>query len=230
MIDYAGHEILPSITLALIGFATFMRFTRSSMLETLKSDYVRTAKAKGLPGTQVIMRRPFRTALIPVTTVITISIAGIIEGAVITERVFVVEGHGFVCSSRSSNNVDPYPVMAAAGHLDRDHLHERDRRHHVRLSRPEDPSMSDPTSGHDPGRIPRSVAAPAGPACRSPGWTPKTSATPSGGVHRPVTNAVADDSTPVLPAPPGHGQPDRARSRWYSSPMSACPCGSTRTT
>lgn len=110
MIDYAGHQILPSITLALIGFATFMRFTRSSMLETLKSDYVRTAKAKGLPGTQVIMRHAFRTALIPVTTVITISIAGIIEGAVITERVFAWKGMGSLFIE-GLNNVDPYPVM-----------------------------------------------------------------------------------------------------------------------
>jgi peptide/nickel transport system permease protein len=110
MIDYAGHQILPSITLALIGFATFMRFTRSSMLETLKSDYVRTAKAKGLPGTQVIMRHAFRTALIPVMTVVTISIAGIIEGAVITERVFAWQGMGSLFID-GLNDVDPYPVM-----------------------------------------------------------------------------------------------------------------------
>jgi peptide/nickel transport system permease protein len=110
MIDYAGHQILPSLALALIGFATFMRFTRSSMLETLKSDYVRTAKAKGLPGTQVIMRHAFRTALIPVMTVVTISIATIIEGAVITERVFAWQGMGSLFID-GLNDVDPYPVM-----------------------------------------------------------------------------------------------------------------------
>jgi peptide/nickel transport system permease protein len=110
MIDYAGHQILPSLALALIGFATFMRFTRSSMLETLKSDYVRTAKAKGLPGTQVILRHAFRTALIPVMTVVTISIATIIEGAVITERVFAWQGMGSLFID-GLNDVDPYPVM-----------------------------------------------------------------------------------------------------------------------
>jgi peptide/nickel transport system permease protein len=110
MIDYAGHQILPSLSLALIGFATFMRFTRASMLETLKSDYVRTAKAKGLPGTQVIMRHAFRTALIPVMTVVTISIATIIEGAVITERVFAWKGMGSLFIE-GLTNVDPYPVM-----------------------------------------------------------------------------------------------------------------------
>ncbi len=110
MVDYAGHQILPSLALALIGFATFMRFTRSSMLDTLKSDYVRTAKAKGLPGTQVIMRHAFRTALIPVMTVVTISFAGIIEGAVITERVFAWKGMGSLFVE-GLVDVDPYPVM-----------------------------------------------------------------------------------------------------------------------
>ena len=110
MVDYAGHQVLPSLALALIGFATFMRFTRSSMLDTLKSDYVRTAKAKGLPATQVIMRHAFRTALIPVMTVITISFATVIEGAVITERVFAWKGMGSLFVE-GLQQVDPYPVM-----------------------------------------------------------------------------------------------------------------------
>jgi peptide/nickel transport system permease protein len=110
MVDYAGHQVLPSLALALIGFATFMRFTRSSMLDTLKSDYVRTAKAKGLPATQVVMRHAFRTALIPVMTVVTISFATIIEGAVITERVFAWKGMGSLFVE-GLQNVDPYPVM-----------------------------------------------------------------------------------------------------------------------
>lgn len=110
MVDYAGHQILPSLALALIGFATFMRFTRASMLDTLKSDYVRTAKAKGLPGTQVILRHGFRTALIPVMTVVTISFAGVIEGAIITERVFGWKGMGSLFID-GVNDIDPYPVM-----------------------------------------------------------------------------------------------------------------------
>ncbi|MEZ5278926.1 MAG: ABC transporter permease [Acidimicrobiales bacterium] len=111
MVDYAGHQILPSLALALIGFASYMRFTRASMLETLNSDYVRTAKAKGLPATQVVMRHAFRTALIPVMTVITISFATAIEGAVITERVFNWRGMGSLFIT-GLNNIDPYPIMA----------------------------------------------------------------------------------------------------------------------
>lgn len=110
MVDYAGHQILPSLALALIGFATFMRFTRSSMLETLESDYVRTAKAKGLPPMQVILRHAFRTALIPVMTVVTISFATAIEGAVITERVFAWQGMGTLFI-QGLEDIDPYPVM-----------------------------------------------------------------------------------------------------------------------
>lgn len=110
MVDYAGHQVLPSLALTLIGFATYTRFTRASMLETLGSDYVRTAKAKGLPATQVIMRHAFRTALIPVMTVVAISFASVIEGAVITERVFAWKGMGSLFIE-GLNDVDPYPVM-----------------------------------------------------------------------------------------------------------------------
>jgi peptide/nickel transport system permease protein len=110
MVDYAGHQVLPSLALILIGFATYMRFTRASMLDTLKSDYVRTAKAKGLPATQVIMRHAFRTALIPVMTVITISFAAVIDGAIITERVFGWKGMGSLFID-GLNDIDPYPVM-----------------------------------------------------------------------------------------------------------------------
>ena len=110
LVDYAGHQILPTIALALIGFAAYMRFTRASMLETLNADYVRTAKAKGLPATQVIVRHAFRTALIPVMTVVAISFATLIEGAVITERVFGWSGMGSLFVE-GLQETDPYPVM-----------------------------------------------------------------------------------------------------------------------
>lgn len=110
LIDYFGHQVLPSLALALIGFATFMRFTRASMLDTLGSDYVRTAKAKGLPATQVILRHAFRTALIPLVTVIAISLGAVIDGAIITETVFGWQGMGRMFID-GLNDVDPFPVM-----------------------------------------------------------------------------------------------------------------------
>lgn len=111
-VDYFGHQVLPSLALSLIGFAGFMRFTRSSMLETLGADYVRTAKAKGLPATQVILRHAFRTALIPVMTIIAISLGSIIDGAIITERVFAWKGMGSLFIE-GLQQVDPYPVMGS---------------------------------------------------------------------------------------------------------------------
>ena len=121
MIDYVGHQILPSLALMLIGFATFMRFTRASMLETLNSDYVRTAKAKGLPATQVVLRHAFRTALIPVMTVATISFATVIEGAVITETVFGWQGMGrlFVDGPPERRPVSRHGVPAGRVAVDR---------------------------------------------------------------------------------------------------------------
>jgi len=102
---------LPSIALALGGFASFMRFTRASMLDTLGADYVRTAKAKGLPPTQVILRHAFRTGLLPVMTLIAISIGGLIDGAIITEQVFGWNAGMGTLFIRGLNDVDPYPIM-----------------------------------------------------------------------------------------------------------------------
>lgn len=88
------HVILPTIAIMLISFATYSRYTRASMLETLKSDYVRTARAKGLPERSVVVKHAFRNALIPVTTLAALDFGAVIGGAVITETVFGWKGMG----------------------------------------------------------------------------------------------------------------------------------------
>jgi peptide/nickel transport system permease protein len=88
------HAILPTLTLGLIQMAAFMRFTRSSLLEALRQDYVRTARAKGLPGGRVIWRHALRNALIPVVTVVGLSLPTLVGGAVLTETVFAWPGIG----------------------------------------------------------------------------------------------------------------------------------------
>jgi peptide/nickel transport system permease protein len=88
------HLILPTLTLGLIQMAAFMRFTRSSLLEVLRQDYVRTARAKGLPGTRVVWRHALRNALIPVVTVVGLSLPTLVGGAVLTETVFAWPGIG----------------------------------------------------------------------------------------------------------------------------------------
>ena len=88
------HWILPSITLATGQIAMVMRMTRSSMLEVIRQDYIRTARAKGQKESIVVWRHAFRNALIPVVTAVGISFGGLLGGAILTETVFAIPGIG----------------------------------------------------------------------------------------------------------------------------------------
>jgi ABC-type dipeptide/oligopeptide/nickel transport system permease component len=88
------HLVLPSFTLGLILSGVMMRFARASMLEELNHDYIRTAKAKGVPTYIVIFKHALRNSLIPVITVIGLDITALISGAVITESIFSRPGLG----------------------------------------------------------------------------------------------------------------------------------------
>ena len=81
------------------------------MLEVSRQDYIRTARAKGLGERQVILKHAFRNSLIPITTIMAFDFAGLIGGAVITERVFGWKGMGELFAT-GLNQVDPAPVMA----------------------------------------------------------------------------------------------------------------------
>ena len=93
-LDILIHLFLPTIALTLISFAGYTRFSRGTLLEVLNQDYIRTARAKGLTERTVIMRHAFRNTLIPLTTIMVVDFAGIIGGAIITERVFGWYGMG----------------------------------------------------------------------------------------------------------------------------------------
>ena len=93
-LDTLMHLILPTLALLLISFAGYIRFTRGTLLEVLNSDYIRTARAKGLNERTVIMRHAFRNTLIPLSTIIVADFMGIIGGAIITESVFGWVGMG----------------------------------------------------------------------------------------------------------------------------------------
>ncbi len=110
--DLAGHMILPTITLAIISFATYSRFQRASMLDTMSSDYVRTAKAKGLSNKRVVFRHAFRTALIPVVTLMAIDFGLLLGGAIITETVFQWRGMGTLFYNAVLKDIDPNSAMA----------------------------------------------------------------------------------------------------------------------
>lgn len=88
------HLILPAITLSTIFIATMVRFTRSSVLDVLNQDYVRTARAKGLRERAVIVRHVLRNALVPLITILALQVAVIFSGAVVTETVFSWPGVG----------------------------------------------------------------------------------------------------------------------------------------
>jgi peptide/nickel transport system permease protein len=93
-IESLRHVVLPAIALGTAGAAINMRFTRSSMIEVLNNDYVRTAWAKGASWRRVVFIHALKNALIPVVTVVGLQIGGIIEGAVVTETVFTWPGVG----------------------------------------------------------------------------------------------------------------------------------------
>ncbi|MDP3890344.1 ABC transporter permease [Nocardioides sp.] len=109
--DLFTHLILPTLTLVLISFASYTRYTRASTLEVLNQDYIRTARAKGLTERTVVMRHAFRNALIPLASIIPVDIITLLGGAVITETIFSWFGMGrLFVASLGDNMIDP--VMA----------------------------------------------------------------------------------------------------------------------
>ncbi|MGO8989936.1 MAG: ABC transporter permease [bacterium] len=94
VMDHLWHLMLPSIILAIGGIAALSRYTRSSMLEVIRQDYVRTAKAKGLPEETVYYKHALRNALLPVITLFGFIVPGLIGGSIIIETVFAWPGIG----------------------------------------------------------------------------------------------------------------------------------------
>jgi peptide/nickel transport system permease protein len=92
--DRLRHLVLPTIVLSLLFIAQWSRFMRSSMLEVIRTDYMRTAAAKGVSSTAVILKHGLRNALIPLVTVIALSLPGLVAGAVVTETIFAWPGMG----------------------------------------------------------------------------------------------------------------------------------------
>ncbi len=109
--DILVHAVLPTIVLSLLYMAGWGRFMRSSMLEVLRQDYVRTARAKGLIERVVIMKHALRNSLIPLVTIVVFQLPGIFGGAIITETVFNWKGMGFLYFQSLGTN--DYPVAMA---------------------------------------------------------------------------------------------------------------------
>ncbi len=107
--DRAKHLILPVFVAAFGGLAGFSRYTRSNMLEVIRQDYIMTAKAKGLSENRVVYKHALRNALLPVITILGLSVPGLIGGSVIFETIFAIPGMGqlFYLSVMSRD----YPVI-----------------------------------------------------------------------------------------------------------------------
>ena len=114
-LDIAFHLVLPVTALAIQSIAAFSRYLRASMLDVMRQDYVRTAKAKGASSQRVIGRHALRNALIPLITLIGLSIPGLIAGAVITEFIFSYPGIGQLTITAIFQN--DYPTIYATSML-----------------------------------------------------------------------------------------------------------------
>ena len=100
---------MPAISLALLQVGLLARITRSTMLEVLRQDYIRTARAKGLPARQVVVKHALSNALIPITTVVGIIVSLLISGSVVTESLFSVPGIGQLLTQAVLNR--DYPMV-----------------------------------------------------------------------------------------------------------------------
>ena len=111
VVDRLQHLAIPAMTVAIVSMAQYSRYMRAAMLEVINSDYVRTARAKGLSETRVTLKHALRNALIPVVTISALNFGALVGGAVITETIFGLDGMGpYFLNNLLSQ--DAYPVMA----------------------------------------------------------------------------------------------------------------------
>lgn len=94
LLDIAHHVVLPATTIAIVGIAGDSRFMRASMLDAIHQDFIRTARAKGLPERVVVLKHALRNALLPVITQIALTLPALFSGAVVTEAIFSWPGMG----------------------------------------------------------------------------------------------------------------------------------------
>src|ERR1700720_1919301 len=107
------HYVMPGVVLAFTAIPALMRLTRSGMIEVLASDYIRTARAKGLRARSVVLRHALRNAAIPVVSIAAVQLGFMLGGSVVIEQVFALHGVGYLAWESISKN--DYPVVQAGG-------------------------------------------------------------------------------------------------------------------
>ncbi len=111
VMDKAYHLVLPVITLMMLSIGDILRYTRTNMLEVLNSDYIRTARAKGVPEKTVINRHAFRNTLIPLVTMMAGLLPSMFGGAMITETMFQIPGIGYISYAAITRGDIPFAMF-----------------------------------------------------------------------------------------------------------------------
>jgi len=107
LVDHLKHLVMPVTVLTIVQTAGWSRYMRSSMLEVLRQDYIRTANSKGLPARRVLFRHAFRNALMPIITLLGLSLPTLVGGAIITEQIFSWNGLGQLIVTSASKRDTP---------------------------------------------------------------------------------------------------------------------------
>jgi ABC-type dipeptide/oligopeptide/nickel transport system permease component len=119
--DALKHLILPSVALSTIPGAIIARMTRSSLLEVLGREYIRAARAKGVPYRKVVLNHALRNALLPVVTIIGLQLGGLLGGAVLTETIFGLSGVGRALfeaiTARDYPIIQAFTLVVAVGYV-----------------------------------------------------------------------------------------------------------------
>ncbi|HZF31432.1 MAG TPA: ABC transporter permease [Gammaproteobacteria bacterium] len=115
-LDYLQHVALPTLTLTLVGYVGYHLTQRTYLLDTMNADYVRTARAKGVPKHLAIRRHALRTSLIPTAMGVVWSLTSVITGAVFTETIFAIDGAGkYFIDALTKNDINGSVAIAAMG-------------------------------------------------------------------------------------------------------------------
>ena len=212
--DFLRHLFLPATILGFGYAALFMRYTRAAMLEVINTDYITTARSKGLPSRTVISRHAFRNALIPVITILALSLPEIVGAAVVTEQVFSWPGVGLLMV-KAVGARDFYAIMGVALVLAVAVLVvQPPRRHRVRLRRPAHPVRLMATAEAAPlsaaargsthastrNRRPGAHCVASSPSARDGGDSSSSSlmvSLPSSGTRQPPTTRTSGWGSPI---------------------------------
>lgn len=111
ILDMGKHLIMPVVVLVMLSIGGLMRYTRTNMLEVLNADYIRTARAKGLPEKKVINKHAFRNTLIPLVTFMSYLIPSLFSGAMITEQLFMIPGIGQTFYQSTTSGDIPFTMF-----------------------------------------------------------------------------------------------------------------------